>query len=506
MLKRPEHRLSAKSAIMALLLAITFHVADAQTKSDSSQSLYFKEIKTYSEPFVRQMRRNEVAFFSLPEKVFVVKVDSVRDVLLGVLNKYTSRLTPAFVKEQQLEVDYYLDKLLMDYPINYENYTGKPLDDPQALIARAQHHAADLNDAALLNQVMFRNYVHAFVTFAVRSELTKPVYQNTDNRLLLAELAVVDQWVTNKKCREFWEYDYLYDYITNCGIKNLAAIYQKFKTTCRDTPYLHRVNALYRFEQKRRQGHIVRIYKTVGPYKLEMHIFLPDSLKKRERPVMVYFHPGDWQEGKPDWYFDDCKADAHRGWVSCAVEYRTFDREGSLPFDAVKDAKTAIRWLRTHASDYNIDTGKIVANGFDAGGQLALACVLANRLNESTDDLHVSPAPNLVMVTSGIYDLTDNYNAWIRRDLKDKNAVRLISPVHLVRKGMPPVLVIHGRRDAEADYQSAREFEREMKEAGNNIAFHPIDGAPHLLWLDSKYAGEVVKVQSDFLSQYGLKR
>lgn len=500
-----KNKVFVKAACFVAVLVSGF-TANAQNKPDSSESVYYKEVKTFSEPFVRTLNRNEAATFSLPEADFIKQVDSVRGLLLGVLGRRRASLKTPFVKEQLIQINYYFDKLLMDYPVNYENYTGQPVPDAQALIARAQAHAGDLNNPALLNELMFRNYVHAFVTFAVQAELTKQVYQNADNRLLLAEFAIVNSWITDPKCRSFWQYDYLYDYITNCGIKGLVSLYQKFKTTCADTAYLHRVNALYRFEEKRRQGHIIRIYKTVGTYKLEMHLFLPDSLKARKRPVMVYFHPGDWKEGKPDWYFDDCKADAHRGWVSCAVEYRTYYREGSLPFDAVKDARSAIRWLRQHAAEYNIDTGKIVANGFDAGGELALACSLANRINENTDDTRVNPAPDLIMVTSAIYDLTDNYNAWIRSKLKDKGAVRYISPVHLVRKGMPPVLVIHGRKDTEADYQQARLFEKEMKDAGNEIAFHPIDGAGHLLWLDSKYAGEVQKTQSDFLAKYGLKR
>jgi len=218
---------------------------------------------------------------------------------------------------------------------------------------------------------------------------------------------------------------------------------------------------------------------------------------------MVYFHPGDWKEGKPDWYFEECKQYARKGWVACAIEYRTYDREGATPYDAVKDARSAIRWLRKHATVYNIDTARIVANGYDAGGQLALACELANGYNEKTDDLHYKASPNLIMVTSGIYDLTDINNAWKRRELKDKALARSISPLFLVRAGMSPVLVIHGRKDNEADYAIAKQFEAQMKSNKNPIAFHPVDKATHLLWLDTKYAGEVERVQQDFLKKYG---
>ena len=162
-----------------------------------------------------------------------------------------------------------------------------------------------------------------------------------------------------------------------------------------------------------------------------------------------------------------------------------------------------MRWLRQHAAEFNIDTGRIVANGYDAGGQLALACAMADKYDEKADDLRFSAAPNLIMVTSGLFDLTDTNNAWIMRYFKDKAVIRDISPLYLVKKGMPPVLVLHGRKDADEDYAVARHFATILKDAGNPVSFHPVDDAPHLLWLDTKYAGEAEKVQQDFLRKWG---
>jgi acetyl esterase/lipase len=475
-----------------------------QPKTDSAQTNYYKEIKTFSEPFVMTMRRGYVKMYSLPEKDFIRKTDSAQAILLSVVKKYSALLKPDFIKEQLIQINYYFDKLLADYPANFEGYTSQALLDAPLIAARLQKHLPDLNDPTLLNEVMFRNYVHSFFTYELMGELTKPAYRNLDHKSLQAVLAVINRLITNQKCRNFWQYDYVYDDITNNGIKNIDKIYLAFNKNCKDTAYLHRVDGLYKYEYKRRQGHLIQAYKTAGASKLDMHLFLPDSaFKAGKRPVMVYFHAGDWREGKPDWYFDDCKAWARKGWVACSVEYRTWSREGTLPFDAVKDARSAIRWLRQHAAEFNIDTNRVVTNGYDAGGQLALACALAGKYNESTDNLRFSPVPNLVMVTSAIYDLTDTNNAWITRYFKDKNALREISPIYLARKIAPPVLVIHGRKDADEDYAHARHFASQLKEAGSPVSFHPVDDAPHLLWLDTKYAGEAEKVQQDFLKKWG---
>jgi len=498
---------SMVSKLIALICVLTFagvFKARAQTKPDSAQIKYFAEIKKFSEPFVGDLRRNFVKNYSLPETDFIRKIDSAHTLLTAVLNKYAALLKPDLVKEQHVQIDYYFDKLLADYPANFTSYTDKPLSDATLIATRLRKHLADLNDPSLLNEVMFRNYVHAYFTWELNDEMNKPIYKNVYNKLLIAVFNVINRQVTNKKCRDFWQYDYLYDGITNNGIENAGKIYETFKKTCKDTAYLRRVTSLYKYEYRRRQGHLIKIYKTVNDYTLDIHIFLPDSAAREpKKPVMVFFHAGDWREGKPDWYFDDCKGYARKGWVACTVEYRTFSRAGTLPFEAVKDARSAMRWLREHGADYNIDTGRIVANGYDSGGQLALACAMTDKYNEKSDDLRISPVPNLIMVTSGLFDLTDVNNAWIAQYFKDKNALRDLSPLYLVKKGLPPILIIHGRKDADEDYAVARHVATLIKDVGNPISFHPIDGATHLLWLDTKTLGEMEKVQQDFLKKWG---
>src|ERR1700744_3293244 len=95
-----NNRLCGKITCIFLLLSGFFCNAYAQTKPDTVQSAYFKEIKSFSEPFVRQMRRNQVQMYSLPPNTFTTKVDSVRALLLATLHKYEDKLTPAFIKGQ----------------------------------------------------------------------------------------------------------------------------------------------------------------------------------------------------------------------------------------------------------------------------------------------------------------------------------------------------------------------------------------------------------------------
>jgi dipeptidyl aminopeptidase/acylaminoacyl peptidase len=93
--------------------------------------------------------------------------------------------------------------------------------------------------------------------------------------------------------------------------------------------------------------------------------------------------------------------------------------------------------------------------------------------------------------------------AWIRKDLKDKDLAKTISPNYLVRKGLPPVLIIHGTSDGNVPYNTAKTFAEEMTAAGNPIEFHSLTDATHFIWLDPKFATTVSDIRVAFLRKRG---
>ena len=66
------------------------------------------------------------------------------------------------------------------------------------------------------------------------------------------------------------------------------------------------------------------------------------------------------------------EAFAERGSVVANIRYRLHTPDdGTTAFDSVKDAKSAVRYVRSHAKVLGIDPDKIVAGGRSAGGHLA---------------------------------------------------------------------------------------------------------------------------------------
>lgn len=102
---------------------------------------------------------------------------------------------------------------------------------------------------------------------------------------------------------------------------------------------------------------------------------IPAKPKEAPRPAILFVHGGLWTKGDARHVagFDDLPGMlatlAAKNYVVASINYRLAG-EAHFPA-AVQDVKSAVRWLRTHATDYNIDTTRVMLWGAEAGGQIA---------------------------------------------------------------------------------------------------------------------------------------
>ena len=478
--------------------------------ADSLHKVYNSEMKMISNTFSESYYPNRPAIYSLNEPRFLQKIDSLKQPFLNVAKKYAKAfqiIDKNFITNEQRDILYFFDRIILDYPYFHENHTGKSIQLSKSTQKTLDQHLKDFNKPDILSSKDFQGYVEAFLRHQSTVEVKKDIYIKSDNKRLDAYLNLIPKYFTNQQCREYWQYHYLFAHLDDWGSKNIGKAVQSFISTCKNPFYVKTIDSIYTESQNGYKGHLIKTYKTVDGFKLDLHIFLPDtSYQKTKRPAIVYFSGGSWTKGTPEWDFYNCANYAKKGWVAVAVEYRIADRHETTPFEAVKDARTAIRWLRMNAEIYNIDTNRMVATGNSAGGHLVLATALANKVNENTDNLNFSASPNLLLVNSGVYSLyADGSTDWISRDLKDKTLVKNISPQHLLKKGLPPMLIIHGTNDQSVDYASAKTFAEEMKQLGNQFEFETLEGAPHYIWYDRRFSGKVASLRKEFLRKYGYE-
>ncbi len=493
-----------------LFLSSLICVCQSNLTFDSLRKAYDAEMKVASNDFSENYYPNRATIYSLNETQFLKAIKSLKQPFLNVANKYREQfqlVDKSFIFNELRDISYFFDRMIVDYPYLYENYSGNQTSLSKSVKKQLNRHVKDFNNPQLLSSKDFKSYVEAVLRHQTSIELRKEQYKKSDNKRLEAYLNIIPTYFTNKECKEFWQYHYLFTHLENFGSKNMSDAVKSFLSTCKNTAYTKTIDSIYTESKNTFKGHLIKTYKTVDGFNLDLHIFLPDTAnQKNKRPVIVYFHGGSWTEGTPEWDFANCTNYTKKGWVAVAVEYRIADRHETTPFEVVKDARSAIRWLRMNAELYNIDTAKIVTSGNSAGGHLVLATAMANEINENTDNFNFSASPNVLLVNSGVFDLTSSFStAWISKGLTDKSHIKKISPQHLLKKGLPPMLIIHGTNDQSVDYSTAKLFAEEMKKMGNVIEFHELQGAPHYIWYDRRFSGKVAEMRKEFLKKYGYQ-
>ena len=115
-------------------------------------------------------------------------------------------------------------------------------------------------------------------------------------------------------------------------------------------------------------------YSTTSNQKLD--IYYPST--PGPHPVIVWLHGGGWiagskAEGLPDYLERQLE---RRNFVGVAIDYRlagwTPDGAPVDPFPAaLHDVKTAVRFLKAHDDEYDLESNEILLAGVSAGGHLA---------------------------------------------------------------------------------------------------------------------------------------
>jgi acetyl esterase/lipase len=252
-------------------------------------------------------------------------------------------------------------------------------------------------------------------------------------------------------------------------------------------------------------------YKKVGDRELELHIFEPESLRPDERrPCFVTIHGGGWAGGQPRRMYPFADHYARQGMVGISVEYRLLKQEqGNTVFDCVKDGRSAIRYIRSHASELRIDPSKIVVSGASAGGHVAVSTALFSGVDELSDAVDVSSVPNAMVL---LFPVIDTSKAGYG-NAKIGERWRELSPVNHVRAGLPPTLIFHGTGDTVTPFSGAKAFHDAMQAAGNHceLEVHPggVHGYlmfDHVLYLDTLHKTDAFLRTHGFLASTSLAR
>ena len=238
------------------------------------------------------------------------------------------------------------------------------------------------------------------------------------------------------------------------------------------------------------------IYQNIEGIELSLDLYFSKRRVALPQPAVLLIHGGGWRQGKKEDMERVAMMLARRGYVAVSVSYRFAP---DWPFPAqLEDVQAAVRWVRRHADEYNIDTTKIGGLGVSAGAHLVsllgvvdstnskdqisskIQCVvdLAGptdlRLPICLDQLNDSPAAE--QAETWLLDLMGiPYNKSTDSQWRDA------SPRFHISANDPPFFIIHGAKDQLVPIPQSRDFAEALRKEGIEVDLRIIKGLEHSL-------------------------
>ncbi|MBM3888267.1 MAG: alpha/beta hydrolase [Verrucomicrobia bacterium] len=232
-----------------------------------------------------------------------------------------------------------------------------------------------------------------------------------------------------------------------------------------------------------------------GELKLYVH-YPPDRGKDDRRPAIIFFFGGAWKHGSPAQFLPQAEYFAARGLVSVRADYRISSKHQTTPEKCIEDAKSAVRWLRSHAGELGVDPDKIIASGGSAGGHLAAATALVPGHEAKEDDAKVSCKPNALV----LFNPALHFPEFSVKDA-DGNPLKDFWPTPFLKKGAPPAILFFGTNDKMVT--QGREYLAKSKELGCRAELYTAEGQGHGFFNRSPWT-EITARQADlFLASLG---
>lgn len=255
------------------------------------------------------------------------------------------------------------------------------------------------------------------------------------------------------------------------------------------------------------------VYGEPGGFKLLMDIYRPDA--PGPHPAVVLVHGGGWLGGSKEGYQVTGPMLARHGYVACAINYRLAPQ---FPYPAAfDDCQRAIRWVRAHAKEYDINSKRVGAMGDSAGGHLVgLIGVRGETRDNSDRELsRFSSRPDAVVGYYGAYELVRMWQiemahkpltAWLGGPPEGHEEVyRITSPVSMVTRKAPPFLIVHGNKDVVNPEEQSHLFHEALQKKGVDSTLLILDGVGHGWPADSPQGKQAEAAVLEFFGKHLMK-
>ena len=241
--------------------------------------------------------------------------------------------------------------------------------------------------------------------------------------------------------------------------------------------------------------------------RLKMDLLLP--MKGDKKSPAVIFIPGGWWVVSPKAAGSQFTYRlAEEGYAVASIEYRLIAAANYR--EILGDVKAAVRYLRAHAEELNIDKDRIAVMGVSAGGYLAAMAGVTGGIREFDfgDNMEESSRVQAVIDIFGPTDLTRVAADYSREKqqsyaspgsplsllvngaggykgnkgeslLDTPETATAACPLTYIGKDTPPFLIMHGTADTTISPSQSKHLWEALEQQGIYAEHYSIEGADH---------------------------
>jgi acetyl esterase/lipase len=204
------------------------------------------------------------------------------------------------------------------------------------------------------------------------------------------------------------------------------------------------------------------------------------DLPQAKRPLLVFVQGSSWTTPTLGEKIPQLVQFVHAGYIVATVQHRSALDGHAFPA-FLQDVKTAIRYLRAHAAEYQIDPDRVGIWGTSSGANAALLTALTpnDPRYETADYADQSDAVDAVISCFAPTDVADTFA--FSKNVPGSDAMqfclfgtdptkwpaikREMSPLYQVKDNQqyPPFLLMHGDADKTVPYHEMEDMYHELE-------------------------------------------
>lgn len=243
--------------------------------------------------------------------------------------------------------------------------------------------------------------------------------------------------------------------------------------------------------------------KIVDGNRISLVISVPENAGKH--PVMIFVHGGGWSGGTPSLssgslpsgYTPNYLCDK-LGVAVVGVGYRCIGANGSFA-KAKADIEDAVKYVKAHAKEYNLDLNRVLICGESAGAPLS--ALIAQEDKDIKYYIGWNGIYDFVNDSDGKFGQGNNYG-------QEDPSAEANSALYHIRRPPPITLLIHGTKDVTINNRQSAAFTQAIKDAGGYAKLLLFEGQPHWYYYapGGKYEiSTLYQIKNFLIKQMALK-